>query len=76
LNLISWIRSLSQVEQDNYFRQAARFFSNRELAEIIQYIRSGNSLYQAHLKSGVLQRYEVDLVNLKGSWRPQDSTMQ
>ncbi|MBI9106354.1 MAG: hypothetical protein JEZ04_06365 [Spirochaetales bacterium] len=65
MTLKTWISSLSVQEQDRFFRQAARFFSNRELSYIIENIKAGCSLYQAHLRTGVLDRCIVDLENLR-----------
>jgi hypothetical protein len=65
LTLIEWLKTLSEKDQDKFFRLSARFFSNKELSDIIKYITSGYSLFHAHLKAGVLYRYTVDLENLR-----------
>ncbi|HAK46263.1 MAG TPA: hypothetical protein DCO79_10160 [Spirochaeta sp.] len=66
-DLKTWIYSLAPERQELFFRQAARFFSNRELAAIIDNIQNGCSLFQAHLRVGVLDRYRVDLKNLRNN---------
>ena len=65
MDLKDWIRTQPLEKQERFFMKAARFFSNRELSDIIRYVNSGSSLYSAHLKSGVLARYAVDLNNLR-----------
>ena len=67
MDLKEWIRTQPRQEQERFFRKAARFFSNRELLDIITMVNSGSSLYAAHLKTGVLDRYSVDLNNLRES---------
>lgn len=68
INLRLWVRELPLRDQEIYFRQAARFFSNRELTEIIGYLRNNLSLFRAHEKAGVFGRYAVDLEHLRSSW--------
>lgn len=65
MNLKTWAAGLSQEKQEEFFKQAAHFLSNRELSDIISNIQSGLSLYQAHIKTGVFDRYIVDLENIK-----------
>lgn len=67
MDLKEWLKTLSLEEQDSFFRQAARFFTNSELADIINGVRTGRSLYSAHLRAGVLDRYFVDLNNVRKS---------
>ena len=63
-DLENWQRAKSPEQQEAFFRQAARFFSNRELAAIVENIQKGYSLFDAHLRAGVLDRYAVDLNEL------------
>ena len=67
MELKEWIKKQSPEKQEQFFMKAARFFSSRELTDIIKLVNSGYSLYSAHLKSGVLDRYTVDLNNLRRS---------
>ncbi len=65
MEIISWLKSLPQEKQELFFKKAARFFSNRELTAIVADLQAGCSLLRAHVNSGVLERYVVDLNNLK-----------
>ena len=55
---------LPSEKQKLFFEQAAKFFSNRELKDIITLIQSGNNLFESHVKSGVFEKYAVDLNKL------------
>jgi len=68
MDLRTWIAGLSLAEQERYFRRAAGFFSSRDLQNIIGFLRNRESLYRAHLRAGVLERYQVDLENLRRNW--------
>ena len=63
--LFQWLSGLTPENQEIFCRRAAGFFSSRELAQIMKYLRNGHSLSAAHKKSGVLSRYIVDLTKLK-----------
>ncbi|MDC7126891.1 MAG: hypothetical protein PQJ46_15070 [Spirochaetales bacterium] len=65
MDLKTWLKTLSVYEQELFFKKAARFFSSRELADIITLVNQGNTLYTAHIRTGVLDRYTVDLENLR-----------
>ena len=65
MTLKEWVRALPPAEQEKFFRRSARFFSDRELSAVISNLKAGCSLYQAHLRAGVLDRYIVDLENVR-----------
>jgi len=64
-----WLSGLSNKQQGHFFHDAAKYFSSRELSEIIKSIQKGVPLYTAHKRSGVLGRHIVELTHLKDRWQ-------
>ena len=68
MSLDVWLRTLSPGTQQDFFKQASVFFSNRELGSIIAELKSGANLYDAHRRTGVLDRYAVDLERIRNNY--------
>lgn len=58
------LKNLPPEKQEEFFYRAAKFFSNSELSCIISEVKNGENLFSAHVKSGVIKKYFVDLEKL------------
>ncbi|MBI9101540.1 MAG: hypothetical protein JEY99_03920 [Spirochaetales bacterium] len=64
-----WLSGLSIKQQGLFFYNAAKYFSSRELSEIVKSIQNGITIYTAHKKAGVIGRHIVELTHLKERWQ-------
>lgn len=76
MDLKTWLSLQPKQSQLRVFRRMTAFLSTPELADVMEGVRSGESLFRVHDRLGLLDKYRNELLRICARTVPAESASE